>query len=123
MNVLKNKIESVLEIKKSKFITKIYPVNNIEEIHLLLDSLHKEYHDATHVCYAYILDGQMKCDDDGEPGGTAGYPILQVLERQGLNHILAVVIRYFGGIKLGAGGLLRAYTNSASEIFKEYEKR
>ena len=107
-----------LEIKKSKFISKIYKVKNLEDVNNILLDLKKEYNDATHHCYAYIINNYKKSSDDGEPGGTAGIPILQVLEKNNLNYVLCVVIRYFGGIKLGAGGLVRAYTKSISELLK-----
>lgn len=107
-----------LEIKKSKFISKIYKVNSVDEANDILSNLRKEYSDATHHCYAYIINDSKKSSDDGEPGGTAGIPILQVLDKQNLNYVLCVVIRYFGGIKLGAGGLVRAYTKSISELIK-----
>ena len=97
-----------LEIKKSKFISKIYKVKNIDKVNTILSDLKKEYSDATHHCYAYIINEHKKSSDDGEPGGTAGIPILQVLDKNNLNYVLCVVIRYFGGIKLGAGGLVRA---------------
>lgn len=121
MDILKNNIELETEIKKSKFITKLYRVDTMDEIKTILDNLRQEYYDATHICYAYILEGQMKCSDDNEPSGTAGYPILQVIEKQNLDHILAVVIRYFGGIKLGAGGLTRAYSNSVRDALLQKE--
>ena len=110
-----------LEIKKSNFISKIYKVSTIEEVNNILLGLKKEYSDATHHCYAYIINDIKKSSDDGEPGGTAGIPILQVLEKNNLNYVLCVVIRYFGGIKLGAGGLVRAYTKSISELIKNSE--
>ena len=115
MYSIKNNIDNTIIIKKSKFITKLYKINNLNEINTILENLKKEYRDATHICYAYILNGIQKCSDDGEPSKTAGMPILNVLKKQGLNYILAVVIRYFGGIKLGAGGLTRAYSNSIIE--------
>lgn len=108
-----------LEIKKSKFITKLYKVHDTGEVVSILSSLREEYSDATHHCYAYIINEHKKSSDDGEPGGTAGIPILQVLDKNDLNYVLCVVIRYFGGIKLGAGGLVRAYTKSISELIKE----
>lgn len=110
-----------LEIKKSRFISKIYRVNNVEEVNEILQKLRNEYNDATHHCYAYVIDNIKKSSDDGEPGGTAGIPILQVIEKQNLNYVLCVVIRYFGGIKLGAGGLVRAYTKSISDLIKSSE--
>ena len=80
-----------------------------------LNSAKEEYKDATHYCYSYIINNTERFNDDGEPGGTAGMPILNVLKQNELNYVLCIVIRYFGGIKLGAGGLVRAYTKSASE--------
>ena len=115
MYSIKNNIENTIIIKKSKFISKLYRINNLEEINNILEKLKKDYNDSTHICYAYIIDGKEKCNDNGEPSGTAGMPILNVLKKNNLDHILAVVIRYFGGIKLGAGGLTRAYSNSTIE--------
>lgn len=108
-----------IEIKKSKFISKIYRVNNIEEVAKILLKLKEEYRNAPHYCYAYIINENKKCSDDKEPSGTAGIPILQILEKNNLNMVLCVVIRYFGGIKLGASGLLRAYTKAVSELIKK----
>jgi len=118
MYSIKNNIENIIEIKKSKFITKLYKVNNIDEINLILNNVNNEYKDATHVCYGYIVNGTEKCSDNGEPSGTAGLPILNVLKKKNLTNILAIVVRYFGGIKLGAGGLVRAYSNSVIEALK-----
>ena len=115
MYSIKNNVENTIIIKKSKFISKLYRINNLEEINNILEQLKKEYNDSTHICYAYIIDGKEKCNDNGEPSGTVGMPILNVLKKNNLDHILAVVIRYFGGIKLGAGGLTRAYSNSIIE--------
>lgn len=112
MYSIKEKEVTLTEINKSKFYGIIIPINNTEEIPNILNNIKNEYKDATHYCYAYILDNIKRFNDDGEPGGTAGMPILNVLENNNLNHLLAVVVRYFGGIKLGAGGLVRAYTNS-----------
>ena len=119
---LSNNIENTIEIKKSKFITKLYKINNIDEIDKILNNLNKEYKDATHICYGYIINGQEKCSDNGEPSGTAGLPILNVLKKNELQNVLAVVIRYFGGIKLGAGGLVRAYSNSIIDALKLTKK-
>lgn len=115
MKTIKESISKEFIIQKSKFITKLYPVFKKEEIDNILESLNKEYKDATHICYAYILDNVKKASDDGEPSGTAGLPMLHVLEQKELTYVLAVIIRYFGGIKLGAGGLVRAYSNCLSE--------
>ena len=102
-------------INKSKFITKLFYIDDINNINRIIDNVKNEYKDATHYCYAYIIDSKCKANDDGEPSGTAGMPILNVLQKNNLNNILCIVIRYFGGIKLGAGGLVRAYANSVSE--------
>ena len=118
MYSIKYNLKNISIIKKSKFITELYKVNNISEINNILNVLKKDYKDSTHVCYAYIVNGKEKCSDDGEPSGTAGIPILNILKKNNLNNILAVVIRYFGGIKLGAGGLVRAYSYSVNDTQK-----
>ena len=112
-------IDNTIILKKSKFITKLYRADSIEEINNILNSIKSEYQDATHICYGYILSEIEKCSDDGEPSKTAGIPILNVLKKNNLTNVLAIVIRYFGGIKLGAGGLIRAYGNSVSEAIKQ----
>ena len=118
MYSIKESIENTIIIKKSKFITKLIKVNTIDEVNKYLEQVKKEFKDSTHICYAYIVNGQEKCVDDGEPSGTAGLPILNILKKNNLNNILAIVIRYFGGIKLGAGGLVRAYSNSVNDTLK-----
>lgn len=119
MYSIKEKITTLLEINKSKFYCILIPINNIKEIDKILSDTKQEYKDATHYCYAYIFDQVKRFNDDGEPSGTAGMPILNVLENNNLDHILAIVIRYFGGIKLGAGGLVRAYTNSVCKSISD----
>ena len=114
MKSIKEKSISELEIQKSKFITVLYPTHNIEEGKEALLEAKKEFPNATHYCYAYILDQNERCSDDGEPSKTAGMPMLNVLKMQDYQHILAIVVRYFGGIKLGAGGLVRAYTKAVT---------
>ncbi len=100
--------------KKSRFIGRVWPVETEEEALARIQEMRKQHYDATHNCWAYIIrDGAVRFSDDGEPGGTAGMPMLQVLQREGLNNIVCVVTRYFGGILLGAGGLVRAYTKGA----------
>ena len=121
MQTIKNNVNNEIIIKNSKFICYLYKIKSIEDINKILSNLKEEYKDATHHCYAYILDNLKKSSDDGEPGGTAGIPILKVLENNNLTNILAVVIRYFGGIKLGAGGLVRAYSNTVSETIRGLE--
>ena len=110
--------EHTIIIKNSRFICYIYKVDTIDEINNILKEKRDKYYDATHVCYAYILDNIKKESDDGEPSGTAGVPILKVLQASGVDNAILVVIRYFGGIKLGAGGVLRAYSNSSSLVIK-----
>ena len=119
MYSIKETTKNTIEIKKSKFITILYRINNLEEANAILYKVSSEYSDATHVCYAYILNNAEKCSDNGEPSGTAGLPILNVLKKKNLTNILAIVIRYFGGIKLGAGGLVRAYSNSIVEALNK----
>ena len=100
--------------KKSRFIGRIWPVEKEEEALARIQEMKKKHYDATHNCWAYIIrDGAVRFSDDGEPGGTAGIPMLQVLQREGLFNVVCVVTRYFGGILLGAGGLVRAYTKGA----------
>lgn len=108
-----------LTIKNSKFITLLYKINDIKDIDKYLNETKIKYPDATHYCYAYIIDNYKKSSDDGEPGGTAGIPILKVLEANNLSNVLVVVARYFGGIKLGANGLIRAYTKCSANAIKE----
>lgn len=115
MKRISNNIENTIIIKNSKFITNLFIVENIEEVNKYLNLIKDKYRDANHNCYAYIVDNIRKCSDDGEPSGTSGIPMMKVLEHKELNNVLAIVTRYFGGIKLGAGGLVRAYTNSVSK--------
>lgn len=119
MNTIKETIENTLIIKNSRFITIIYNINDINDIDKYLKLVKDKYKDATHYCYAYILPNNIKCSDDGEPGGTAGKPILDVLTKHNLNFVLAIVVRYFGGIKLGAGGLIRAYSKCISTCLND----
>ena len=119
MQTIKNNTKNEIIIKNSRFICYLYKIKDINEIHNILDNIKLENKDATHYCYAYILDNIKKSSDDGEPSGTAGIPILKVLENNNLNNILAIVIRYFGGIKLGAGGLVRAYTKSVTNTLSK----
>lgn len=121
MKSIKFNIENEFIIKKSKFITKLYFVTSEIEIKNILDENKTEYKDATHICYAYILNNVESFNDDSEPSGTAGIPILNVLKNNNLNNVLCIVIRYFGGIKLGAGGLIRAYCSSVSEALNKTE--
>ena len=111
--------EIIYKERSSKFLTYAYPVETEEEIKELLDSLRKEYYDATHHCYAYRLGPQgelFRANDDGEPSGTAGKPILGQLLSSELTNCLVVVVRYFGGTKLGVSGLIQAYKESTAEV-------
>lgn len=100
--------------KKSRFIGRVWLAETEEEALARIQEMKKQHYDATHNCWAYIIkDGPTRFSDDGEPGGTAGMPMVQVLQREGLSNIVCVVTRYFGGILLGAGGLVRAYTKGA----------
>lgn len=119
MHSIKANIRHETIVKKSRFIAVIMPVSDEETIKDQLVGLRKTYPGANHYTYAYRLgdEGQIqKASDDGEPTRTAGYPILEVLLKQDITDVLLVVIRYFGGIKLGAGGLIRAYAHSAASV-------
>lgn len=105
-------------IKNSKFISYIYKVNSLNDIEIIINDIKNKYKDATHICYAYKIDNLIKTNDDNEPTGTAGLPILEVINKNNLNYTIIIVVRYFGGIKLGAGGLLRAYSKGASNVVK-----
>lgn len=106
--------------KKSRFLGLIVPVTSEAEARAQLDAVKKREYDARHNCWAYILHtGQKRYSDDGEPQGTAGQPILNVLEREGVQDVLCVVTRYFGGILLGTGGLCRAYTKAAKDALDD----
>ena len=112
--------ESEFTEKRSRFITHLYKVETEAEARARIEEMKKKYYDARHNCWAYILhSGQKRYSDDGEPQGTAGQPILNVLEREGVQDVLCVVTRYFGGILLGAGGLCRAYTKAAKDALDD----
>ena len=106
-------------IKNSKFIGVIMPIESKEDIKKNLNKLKEEYKNATHYCYAFNLINDKGFSDDGEPNKTAGIPILNVIEGNDLVNVLIVVIRYFGGIKLGPGGLIRAYSNTCKEVINK----
>ena len=111
--------EAIYKERSSKFLTYAYPVETEEEIKELLDALRKQYYDATHHCYAYRLGPQgeqFRANDDGEPSGTAGKPILGQLLSAKVTNCLVVVVRYFGGTKLGVSGLIQAYKESTAEV-------
>lgn len=117
---VKELVYNELLITKSKFITYLFPVSSIDEVKEKLNEFKNKYNDATHVCYSYILDkNTFKYYDDGEPSSTAGAPIYQVLNGNNLVYTMCVVIRYFGGTKLGVGGLVKAYSNSCIEALNK----
>jgi uncharacterized YigZ family protein len=119
MRTIRDNIKNEIIIKNSKFIALLYNINDETEVSNLLDSIKIEYKNANHYCYAYIIGGIKRYNDDGEPSGTAGAPILNTLEKNDLNGVLCVVVRCFGGIKLGAGGLIRAYSKSVREALSQ----
>ncbi|MBD5390485.1 YigZ family protein [bacterium] len=115
MKYIQGRYENTITIQKSRFIAEAYRINSIEEVDNILSSIQKKYYDASHHCFAYRLDSSIqKMSDDGEPSKTAGAPILDVILKKDITNILIVVTRYFGGILLGAGGLVRAYSSAAS---------
>lgn len=121
MKTIKKAIQSEINIKKSQFICTLVPTSSKAESKTVIKKLNEQYSDATHNCTAYIVNDGEGFDDDGEPGGTAGKPMINVLRKNELHNVTAVVTRYFGGIKLGAGGLVRAYSKSVMEAIGEAE--
>ena len=121
---LQRAVTARLEIKKSEFITYAYPATTREQAMFHVEQLRVKYPDARHWCWAYIIGDPENTtsagfDDDGEPNGTAGRPILNVLQHKSIGNVIIIVVRYFGGIKLGAGGLTRAYAGSAQAAVDE----
>lgn len=118
MKSIKKRIHNELVINKSTFINYLIPVDSVDAVLDALTEIKKDHKDASHHCTAYIIGNNQeiqKANDDGEPSKTAGYPMLEVVKKHNLTNVLAVTVRYFGGIKLGAGGLVRAYTKSVAE--------
>ena len=115
-------VHSELLIKKSRFLGCVQPVAGRAEAQAVVERLRGEHPGAAHVCWALLAGGQSAANDDGEPGGTAGRPMLEVLRHQHLEGVLATVVRYFGGVKLGAGGLVRAYTDAVAQALLQAEK-
>ena len=115
-----NTVEIVIE--KSRFIATAIHVDSVEDAQEFVASKRKKYFDATHNCYGYIIGDKAKFSDDGEPQGTAGMPIYECIKNSKIDHVCVVVTRYFGGIKLGAGGLVRAYSGSCAEALKSATK-
>ena len=119
---LASAVHSELIIRKSRFLGCVQPVRDRAEAQAVVASLRAAHPAANHVCWALLAGGQSAAVDDGEPSGTAGRPMLEVLRHQDLEGVLATVVRYFGGIKLGAGGLVRAYTDSVVQALKDAVK-
>ena len=115
-------VHSELLIKKSRFIGCVQPVDGRPAALAIVAGLRAQHPGAAHVCWALLAGGQSAAVDDGEPSGTAGRPMLDVLRHQGLEGVLATVVRYYGGVKLGAGGLVRAYTDCVAQAVKQANK-
>src|SRR5450830_888735 len=113
---------SELLIKKSRFIGCVQPMSDRAAAQAVVQQLRQQHPGAAHVCWALLAGGQSAAVDDGEPGGTAGWPMLDVLRHQDLEGVLATVVRYYGGIKLGAGGLVRAYTDAVAQALLQAPK-
>ena len=114
-------LERETEVKKSRFIARVYPVSSRDEVREHVARAHADFPDARHVCWGYQIGrpgsaAEAAMNDDGEPSGTAGKPILNVIQHKDMGDVLVIVIRYFGGIKLGAGGLVRAYAGAAEAV-------
>lgn len=121
MKTIAKAVEIEINVKKSQFICHLFPTKTKKESKEIILKVNEQYSDATHNCTAYIVSDGEGFDDDGEPGGTAGKPMINVLRKNDLHNVTAVVTRYFGGIKLGAGGLVRAYSKSVLEAINEAE--
>jgi uncharacterized YigZ family protein len=119
---LAHPVHSELLIKKSRFLGCVQPVAGRPEALAVVAQLRAQHPGAAHVCWALLAGGQSAANDDGEPGGTAGRPMLEVLRHQQLEGVLATVVRYFGGVKLGAGGLVRAYTDAVAQALLGAQK-
>lgn len=118
MKTIRNNSINEIVIKNSRFITYLIKLCSFD-YNSILNEIKKEHPKATHYCYAYVYGNEKGCSDDGEPSRTAGMPMLNVLEKEDINNLFVVTVRYFGGIKLGAGGLVRAYTKSVTEALKQ----
>lgn len=123
---IKGTVQTEIVEKKSKFIANLLPIENVEEAEEYIKEIKKKYHDARHNCMAYriVNDNQIieKSSDDGEPSGTAGAPMLAILQKNNLMNVLIIVTRYFGGILLGTGGLVRAYSDSLLKAIEKSDK-
>lgn len=116
---INNEYQTMVVEMKSKFIAFAFPIHSVEEFKTRLKVIQKENHKARHIVYAYRIDTITKSTDDGEPKGTAGRPLLELLLKKDVNNIALVVVRYFGGTLLGASKLLRTYLNSGIEVLKK----
>jgi uncharacterized YigZ family protein len=115
-------VHADIELRKSRFIAIALPVEGRDAAQQVLSALRAEHHGATHVCWALLAGGHSGMSDDGEPSGTAGRPIMEVLRHHELDNVLGAVVRYFGGVKLGAGGLVRAYTDAIATALKQAQR-
>lgn len=121
---IQSQSNGIYKEKGSKFLSFALPVKHIDEVKQHLAAFKKEYYDARHICYAYMLGAEreeFRANDDGEPSGTAGKPILGQINSRGLTNVLVIVVRYFGGILLGTGGLITAYKEAASDALEQAE--
>jgi len=118
LSIKKNDIHEEI-IKYSRFISLMFKVNSKDDVNYYLEKVKNDYPNATHYCYGYIIDNDVRSSDNGEPSGTAGIPILNQITSNNLNYVLIVVVRYFGGVKLGAGPLTRAYAKLARDVIKK----
>ncbi len=116
MYTIKNTSTNTYIVKNSKFISYLYKVDNVNQANTIINNIKKMHPNASHCCYAYVISNYIKFSDDKEPSNTAGSPIKEVLIKNNLNNVLCVVVRYFGGVKLGVGGLIRAYTKSVTSL-------
>jgi len=121
MKTITSRTENLIEVEKSKFLAIACPINAVEEFEEILKFLKKEYKKAKHIVYAYRIADKSKSNDDGEPKGTAGRPLLELLHKRDLNYIALFVVRHFGGVKLGASRLLRTYVGAGNEALNKCE--
>ena len=119
MVLINDTYQVIVEEMKSKFIAIAMPISSVDDFKAKLKAIEKEHHKARHVVYAYRLDNVYKSTDNGEPKGTAGRPLLELLLKKDVNNIALIVVRYFGGTKLGASKLLRTYLSSGVEVLKK----
>lgn len=125
MNTIKKSAEAEIIEKKSKFIGEVFYIETVQEAEEKLREINKKYHDAKHHCFAYrVMEQEQiieRCSDDGEPSGTAGAPMLQIISKNDLINVIVIVTRYFGGILLGTGGLVRAYSKATNDSLEKAE--